>query len=220
MHECLEQCFGVDMNERLNVSREIDEEELVCVGEIDIMERLHRHAREVLKRDESSGVSCRYPDYVGFLCEHVGAREDITVNKVYRSLVKVGYGIRYAAYKNGDTTMSRIADMIKSMRATGNLEDMVLAKVVDDAISFSGKNRVFRYDINFIAQMSNYAKELNINVNDLYLFYCLVGLDAVGDLDEYEHIKSNVLFIKASYELGKAEANLKYVNAFMERFKK
>ena len=203
------------MNGRGNYIKLMDEPELVVVDLIGVLERLRKRSRDILSREDSSPVRCKYPDYMGFLCDNIGIREDISLHRVYRSLVKVGFGIKY---KNEDEHMLRVIEMIKSMRASGKLDDMIMVKNIDDAISFRGTTKLFRYENEFIAHMSDCARGLNIDAPDIYLYYCLVGLCAVGDLDEYDHFKDNVLFMKALYELKKTEANFKFVASFMDEY--
>lgn len=195
-----------------------EDDELGLIGVGGVLDRLYYYSCDVLKRDKSTPVRCRYPHYIEFLCKHIGARENITLARVYPSLVRLGYGIRYNEQKSSRIDMLDVADMISDLRASTNLSDRHLADVVDDIISFNGKDRLFRYDNNFIAITSNFAEKLNVNTPDLYLYYCLVGLNAVGYEYDYKHFDKDIGYIKASYELEKTDKNIKFVVLFIKRF--
>ena len=209
------------MNESYNVVRENNtnvDEELVDVGEVGVLERLHMHAKEVLKRDESSSARCKYPDHVKLLCKHIGSREKIKTTKVYPSLVKIGYGIKYAERKNGISAMFDIIESFDRMRSSDEYNDRILEGIVSGVISFDGESKAFRYDNNFIAEMSDYAEQMNIHASDLYLYFCMIGLDDVCGLDEYKHLGSDMGRVKAAFDMKKTETNLKFVTLFINDF--
>ena len=193
-----------------------DELELVAVG--GVLDRLHNFSKEVLKRDESAPTRCKYPDYIEFLCKHIGAREKISVARVYSSLVKIGYGIVYSCKDGDDADIYVIADLIGGLRASISHRDQHLARVACNVILFDGGSKLFRYSHNFIAETHEYAENMNVNASDLYLYYCLIGLIEIGELSEYEHLKNDIGYIKAYYELEKTNTNIKLLPVFLNRF--
>jgi len=206
------------MNDLQNVGREINDEEFIVIGEFEVIENLHKFAKEVLKRDESDPVRCRYPDYVMELCKHISSRESIRITRVYPSLVKLGYGIKYHDYKNGDTTISDLIELIDRVRASDIGEYRALDTIASNVISFDGKSKPFRYDNNFIAETAEYADKMNVHASDLYMYYCLVGLSEVCEMDRYKHLDNDIGRIKALYGLKKADASFKFVVMFIGEF--
>ena len=130
----------------------------------------------------------------------------------------IGYGIRYDAYKNGDTSMSDVAELINDMRSSKNEKHRRVVRVVDDIISFNEKSSLFRFKRNFIAEVSDYAEKSNIKSPDMYFYYALTGLKEIAELEEYAHINSDIECIKAMYELKKAESTFYAVKSFVEGF--
>ena len=176
------------------------------------------HAKEVLKRDESESIRCRYPVYIDDICSHIGAREDIRVSKVFYGLVLLGYGIKYRDFKNGDTLMQDVVKAICTMRSSDNESNLAVSSSVGNAFSFEGTTHKFRYKHNFIAEVSDYANKSNNKSPDVYMYYALVGLREIGSSEEYEHLKTFSRYIKAMYDLERAELNFKAATNFIRGF--
>ena len=211
------------MNERSNVVNlsddgDNDDDELVSVGEVGVLDRLHNFSKEVLKRDESAPASCRYPQYIEFLCKHIGAIEKISVSRVYSSIVRIGYGVVYRKRIDGDSDIEVVKNMIGELRASTELKDQYFAGVIDNVISFDGGLKQFRYSHNFIAETHELAENMNTSTPDMYLYYYLVGLMEIGKSSKYEHLKGDIGYIKASYELEKTDMNIKLLPSFINRF--
>lgn len=210
------------MNEPGNIAAgkcydDTDDLELVG-GEFGVLERLRMHSKVVLNRDESGGARCRYPDFIRMSCKHVSSREKIRMSRTYPSVVKLGYGIKYRDYKDGDTVMNDVVKLISGMRASDNPDNRNFEDIVDNIISFNGESRVFRFNNNFIAETSNRAEELNSVASDLYMYYCLVGLNEIFELDEYAHMQKDIRRIKVCYELEKADKSLEINASFIKRY--
>jgi len=147
-------------NDRMNNDKRVatsnSDDDLVSVGGVGVLDRLHSYVYAPIKDEDSGRTQCRYNKYVDKLCNYVAAKESLKYTKVYPAIVSIGYGVwQHNKNGNGDLLLD-VSVRLKELRSSDSENDRNIASRFESTtVHFQGDRRAYRFDKTVIGQISD-----------------------------------------------------------------